>query len=127
MRERFPDITEDMSVVIQALPLRSSVACWPFTGIVLNIGVSTNGHRDTLDLSLCLVLPIGEWTGGQLCMYELGLCFDLQNGDIVVFKSDMLTHFNLLHKGLRCSMVLHADKHLMSWAKNRNGHKSVIP
>ena len=79
-----------------------------------------------MDFSFCVVIPFGKWEGGQLCLYELGLVLDLQAGDFVLFRSDIITHFNLEHTGKRCSIVLSTDKLLVSWAEDRCGHDYVL-
>jgi hypothetical protein len=93
----------------------------PFTGIVININVATLGHRDRKDKRICLVLPIGDFTGGELCLYEPGLVIALRPGDLVIFPSYRYTHFNLDYEGLRSSLVLHSDKEGDRWLTDRNG------
>lgn len=76
-----------------------------------------------MDYSACAVLALGEWEGGQLCLHELGLALNLQCGDFVIFRSDILTHYNLPHTGSRYSLVFSTDKHLSQWAKDRCGYR----
>ncbi len=90
--------------------------------MVFNVSVSTTAHRDPMDLQFCVVFPIGEWEGGHLCVYELGLALQLSCGDLVIFRSDILTHFNLDYSGTRCSLVFSTDKHLRRWAEDKCGH-----
>ena len=85
----------------QSIPLNPDLVCYPFTGMVFNLSVSTSAHRDVMDYSACAVLALGDWEGGHLCLHELGLALDLQCGDLVIFRSDALTHFNLPHIGSR--------------------------
>lgn len=116
------DIYKELTIVVESLPLNAAVPCYPFTGMAFNVSVSTTGHRDTMDFSVCAVFALGEWEGGHLCLHELGLAFDLQCGDLVLFRSDILTHFNLAHTGTRLSVVLSTDKGFKAWAENRCGH-----
>ena len=58
-------------MIVDAIPLNPDLPCYPFTGMVFNLSVSTSAHRDTMDLSACAVLALGSWEGGQLCLYEL--------------------------------------------------------
>lgn len=74
-------------------------AVYPFQSWVLNLNVSTKAHRDPKDFGLCLVIPVGRFEGGELCMVETGLVLEMQSGDIVVFPSPEITHFNLHFKG----------------------------
>jgi hypothetical protein len=93
---------------------------YPFTGFVLNICVSTTGHRDVGDLKLCVVIPFGEWEGGEICLYEPRLVFQAGPGDLLIFPSSKITHFNLHMKGSRYSLVLQTDKGLSRWTEDRN-------
>ncbi len=123
MKAKLPnDVYESMVIIAESLPLSQALPCFPFTGMAFNVSVSTTAHRDTMDLHLCAIFALGEWEGGHLCLHELGLAFDLQCGDLVIFRSNILTHFNLAHTGIRCSVVLSTDKCLKSWAEDRCGH-----
>ena len=93
---------------------------------MLNLCVATTGHRDTNDDTICVILPFGNWTGGAICLYELGLVIDMMPGDIFIFLSSDITHFNLDFKGLRCSLVLHSDKHGAKWVENYNNWQSHV-
>lgn len=86
---------------------------YPFGSIVINLNVVTNGHRDTMDHKVCLVIVLGEHEGGELCLEEPGLVLPMKSGDIVLFQSCKITHFNLHYKGERASIVLHSDKALL--------------
>ncbi|TFK58751.1 hypothetical protein BDN72DRAFT_746285, partial [Pluteus cervinus] len=78
-----------------SLPLGDIPPAYPFTGLVINFCVSTSAHRDHNDEGLCAVIPFGEFTGGELCLFEPGLVFDIKPGDILIFPSAEITHFNL--------------------------------
>ncbi|KAF8871280.1 hypothetical protein CPB84DRAFT_1623617, partial [Gymnopilus junonius] len=67
---------------------------YPFGGYVLNINVSTRIHHDTGDQHICLVLVISDCVGGELVFKEPGLVLDLKNGDVVIFTSKDISHFN---------------------------------
>lgn len=128
MKEALPcDLYEELLVVVEALPSNSDVvACKPFTGMVFNVGVSTTAHRDPMDLQFCAVLPVGDWKGGELCLYELGLSLQLSSGDLVIFRSDILTHFNLAHTGKRTSFVFSTDKHFRSWVEQGRWQPHIV-
>lgn len=113
---------ERLEIIAESLPLHPTLHCRPFTGMVLNVSASTTSHRDTMDLSACAVLALGEWEGGHLCFHELGLALDLQCGDLVIFRSDLLTHYNLPHTGIRCSLVFSTDKLLSRWSRDQCGY-----
>jgi hypothetical protein len=67
-----------------------------------------------------VVIPFGEWTGGELGFVEPGLLFRLRAWDAIIFASCDITHFNLDFQGVRCSLVLHSDKHGDRWVQNKN-------
>ena len=93
---------------------------YPYSGIVVNLNVSTIPHRDKKDFNLCLVLQISKCTGGALVFKEPGVVVELNNGDFTIFDSVQITHFNLHYKGLRASFVLHSDADGRYWAQDRN-------
>lgn len=70
---------------------------------------------------MCTVLVIGNHKGGELVLHEPGLVIEAKEGYLIIFPSGRISHFNLHYKGLRGSMVLHTDKALEAWVKNRNG------
>lgn len=81
----------------------------------------TRAHRDVKDLHVCLVLVIGDHVGGELCLVEMGLVIGMRGGDMALFPSGRITHFNLHYKGIRGSLVLHSDYAGQKWADDRNG------
>ena len=118
--ERLPEIYQDLSIFADVLPGNEASPVHPFGGFVLNINVVTRAHCDVKDLHVCLVLVIGQHTGGELCLVEPGLVLRLRNGDMALFPSGCITHFNLHYKGIRSSLVLHSDGAGKAWADNRN-------
>ncbi len=100
---------------------------FPFTGFVLNLCACTTGHRDKGDLQLCVVIPFGDWEGGELCLYEPHLVFKARPGDLIIFPSSEITHFNLHMTGKRGSVVLQTDKALIDWSKKRNCWANHMP
>ena len=81
------------------LPAGNLPAVYPFQSWVLNLNAATKAHRDKKDCGLCLVIPVGLFEGGELCMVETGLVLEVKSGDIVIFPSPDITHFNLHYKG----------------------------
>jgi hypothetical protein len=45
---------------------------------------------------------------------------------MVLFRSDILSHFNLHFVGERASIVIHTDKAGMEWVTDRNGWKNSL-
>lgn len=126
MRHLLPEEYEILAEFSDNLPNAESAVAHPFTGIVININVATLGHRDKKDKMICLVLPIGDFIGGELCLFELGLVLQLKSGDMAIFPSHIYTHFNLDFEGVRASLVLHSDKEGDRWLADRNGWKKNV-
>lgn len=94
---------------------------YPFGGLVINFNVVTRVHRDSKDEEICLVLAIVEGEGGELVFFEPGVVVPMQNGDLVLFRSTRISHFNLDFKGKRCSIVFHSDGAGRSWVNDCSG------
>ncbi|KAJ7573585.1 hypothetical protein C8J56DRAFT_1066087 [Mycena floridula] len=112
----------ELEITVQELPFDTSSAARPFTGYIININVTTNGHLDINDRDLCVVVPFAEWEEGQIVFYQLGLVVDLGPLDIIIFPSNCITHFNLCHQGKCGSVVASTDKVLDAWVKDKNGY-----
>lgn len=94
---------------------------------MININCLTCCHRDKCDCSSCIVIPFGvDIEGGELVLEETGQIFRMQAGDILIFKSMDLTHFNLHYSGIRGSIVIHTDLFGEGWTGMRNGLWSYI-
>lgn len=125
IKQRLPEHFESLSEVYEALPFEPMFAPpYPFSKLVVNTGAQTEGHTDPKDDGLCVVIPFGEWEGGELCLYQPGLVLELQPGDVVAFPSDRIAHFNLEISGRRGSLVMATDKDNRGWMENKNhwGH-----
>jgi hypothetical protein len=109
-----------------SLPASQQSPVHPFCSFVVNIQVASWGHRDPYDDVICLIIPIGSFTGGQLCLFEPGIIIDMKPGDVVVFPSSRITHFNLHFKGIRHSLVCQTDVHMKDWTERRNGWEPYI-
>ena len=103
----------------QQLPGHASSPCYPFAGFVINLNVSTKVHRDAKDHLICLVLPVGNFIGGELCLVEPGLVLPLRSGDMTIFPSQDISHFNLTYQGARASLVCHTDREGLKWVEDR--------
>ncbi|KAH9919276.1 uncharacterized protein B0H18DRAFT_882126 [Fomitopsis serialis] len=122
IEQTLPNDFEDLRIDAEVLPGNASPIVYPFLSLVINLNVVTLAHRDSQDKALCVVLPIGDFQGGDLCLYEPGLVLPLRSGDFVAFPSSCITHFNLHFNGHRASLVLHTDKEIDKWTKEgRNG------
>ncbi len=59
-------------MLVDQLPMQPQRAAYPLSGFVINIGVATNGHCDSFDKIICIVVPLEEWEGRELCLYKDG-------------------------------------------------------
>ncbi|KAH9917570.1 uncharacterized protein B0H18DRAFT_883715, partial [Fomitopsis serialis] len=72
-----PGEYERLEATAAILPGNNVSVVSPFVGLVVNLNVVTRAHRDSKDDGVCLVLPIGEFDGGELCLVEPGLIIPL--------------------------------------------------
>ncbi|KAG1719211.1 hypothetical protein EDD22DRAFT_791784, partial [Suillus occidentalis] len=121
MKTHLPEEYEVIVELSQNLPGGECSPVAPFLSLVINLNVTTEAHRDRFDKDLCLVLPIGEFTGGALVQFEQGLVLELRCGDFVIFPSADTTHFNLHYEGMRASFVCHTDRGFDKWMDGYNG------
>ncbi|VDC06318.1 unnamed protein product [Peniophora sp. CBMAI 1063] len=111
----------ELTISISSLPNHRSTAHDPFASLALNVNGFTRMHRDKGDF-MCLVVPLGDSEGGDLCFKEYGIVLPLKAGDLVFFRSSDITHFNLHYCGKRASLVLHTDHAIVSgWNDKQNG------
>lgn len=116
-----------LSVNLQRIPNSEPIPTAPFCGYVLNLHVATEVHKDDGDPpgGLCVVVVFGEFEGGSLVLYEPGLRLDLKNGDVVMFPSSRISHFNLHYRGKRGSIVMHGDRWYKTWVEGKTGWKLI--
>ncbi|KAG8731712.1 hypothetical protein FRC10_001562, partial [Ceratobasidium sp. 414] len=96
---------------------------------VVNIMPATKCHRDSSDMvdSICLILALGSFTGGELGLMEPGGVIELCHGEMVAIRSRRDIHFNLNFKGQRLSLVFTSDKTICRWSKDRNQWELLDP
>lgn len=126
LKRYLPEIDERLRAYTSILPLFEPSPMSPFGGFVLNISACTPAHKDKWDKDICVLIFFGEWTGGQICLYEAGLVLEVEDGDVLIFPSGRITHFNLHYSGVRMSVVLHSDSAGDSWTENLNGWKDHV-
>ena len=119
------ELTPSEYIVIKAfvdvLPLNHSPITYPFASMVLNVQASSKAHKDQRDKIYCVTVPFGQYTEGELVFYEPGVVIEAVVGDIIIFPSCNITHFNLEFEGIRCGLIFYSDKHGEDWARFRNG------
>ena len=127
IQQNLPEQFESLCGVYEDLPFEPGFAVqYPFTKLVVNLGAQTEGHTDPKDDGLCVVVPFGEWEGGELCLYHPGIVLELRPGDVVAFPSHLISHFNLEMSGLRGSLVMATDRDIRTWMETRNHWEHAI-
>ncbi|KAF4586308.1 hypothetical protein EYR38_010583 [Pleurotus pulmonarius] len=94
---------------------------FPFSGVVVNLNVQTIEHCDGMDTLMCLVLAIGSFRDGDICLREAGLRLQLRNGDWLVFDSKNITHFNMPYVVTRSNTAAVSSPPLTKKAKKGKG------
>ncbi|TFK79589.1 hypothetical protein K466DRAFT_465735, partial [Polyporus arcularius HHB13444] len=95
MESRLPGLVLQIRGFAEILPGNERSPSYPFSGFVLNLNACTKVHRDAKALHACLVMAFGEFDDGELCLVEPGFVVDLRSGDMTVFQSNKVSHFNL--------------------------------
>ncbi|KAG2083089.1 uncharacterized protein F5147DRAFT_660271 [Suillus discolor] len=111
IKECLPTEYEVLVELAQDLPGGEVSPVTPFLSLVVNLNVSTLGHHDRFDKDFCLVLPLGNFKGGALVMFEQCLVLELCSDDFAIFRSGETTHFNLPYE----------DKSFDVWKDTCNG------
>ncbi|PPR03551.1 hypothetical protein CVT26_006107 [Gymnopilus dilepis] len=114
---------EELELFVNHLPNCGVSPVYPFAGYVLNINVSTRIHRDFGDKDICLILVICDCLGGEVVLVEPGIVLRVRNGDMIIFPSKDISHFNKHFIGRRASVVLHTDGQSKGWVEDANGWK----
>jgi hypothetical protein len=116
-----PSEYEEIKAFVDVLPLNHYPKTYPFASFVLNVQGSAVAHKDAGDKIWCVTIPFGQFSGGSLVLHEPGIVIERGIGDVMIFPSSNLTHFNLDFKGVRGSMILFSDRHGDDWVRFRNG------
>ncbi|KAG8715030.1 hypothetical protein FRC09_016998 [Ceratobasidium sp. 395] len=122
--ERYiPQLLAEHQKLFVSLSPAFKIGCQPFCMFVLNTQPLTHGHRDDTDNvdSFCLIMALGDFSGGELCLYEPGMVIELVPGAFAVIRSKRDVHFNLHFKGRRMSIVFTSDGDLKRWEEDQNG------
>ena len=79
-----------------------------FPMIAINFNTRSDFHCDEHDdpNSLCCLVALGDFEGGELCFPQLQIVIPLRSGQLVAFSSRFLLHGNLpITSGIRHSVV----------------------
>ena len=111
MLHYLPEVHAKLKEFVESLPGNDISPASPFAAFVLNLNAATQVHRDWSDDEVCVVLVITDpqCIGGELVLVELKAVIPFKSGDIIIFRSSEISHFNLHFKGYRASLVCHSD------------------
>ncbi|RPA80109.1 hypothetical protein BJ508DRAFT_327602 [Ascobolus immersus RN42] len=92
---------------------------WPFCMMALNRNYLSLPHKDLNDYikGFCLLHCWGDFKGGDLTLRELRLRIPFSKGQVLLFRSALLTHWNqpIEDGGIRHSMVLFTPWRMLEW------------
>ncbi|RPA72983.1 hypothetical protein BJ508DRAFT_314248 [Ascobolus immersus RN42] len=103
---------------IELPPFVDKTLFWPFCMLAINRNCFSLPHKDLNDLArgFCFLLCWGDFKGGDVTFAELRLKIPLQKGQLLVFRSALLTHWNQpVYEGVRHSMVLFTPSRMFNW------------
>ena len=110
------------------LPKDTPRFCTAWAGCVVNLGdqdpVQTRPHKDRKEskYGLSCIVPVGDYTGGALICYELGLIIDLEPGSCFFFPDAIITHSNEDVVGERSSIVAFTQENLFHYWRRKYGY-----
>lgn len=111
-----PELFEKYNM-LELPPMLDKTLFWPFCMLALNRNCTSLPHKDLNDLSqgFCFLLCWGDFTGAEMTFRELGLKIPFKRGQILIFRSSLLTHWNQIAHGIRHSMVLFTPARMFDW------------
>ena len=112
IQQHYPDIWEIYSEI--SVPAGCNKFAGLFAAVVINKMVRTKIHKDLGDIKggICVIICWGDFEGGELVFTEITSVVPFPAGSIIMFRSAILSHYNLPVTGNRYSMVFTTDKNL---------------
>ena len=91
-----------------------------FAAVVINEVVQTKVHKDLGDIKgrICVIICWGKFTGGKLVFTELTTYVPFPASSILIFRSSIISHYNMPVDGEQYSMVFMTDKNLYKWTNS---------
>ncbi len=82
--------------------------CWPSAFLNISDTRGMTGHFDTNDHNdgCCIIIPFGNFSGGDFFFRDLGLLVQAQPRSIIIFKSAQIFHGHNSFQGMRGTIVL---------------------
>ncbi|RPA71283.1 hypothetical protein BJ508DRAFT_315751 [Ascobolus immersus RN42] len=104
---------------VELPPGMDKTVFWPFCMMALNRNYLSLPHKDLNDYvrGFCLLHCWGNFVGGDLTIKELRIKIPICKGQVVLFRSSILTHWNqpIQEGGIRHSMVLFTPWRMLEW------------
>jgi len=101
--------------------------CGAWTMCAVNNGgddaTETKAHRDVKEYKkgYSCIISCGDYSGGALVLFELGIVVEMKAGDIILFPDSLITHCNEKAEGNRISIVSFTQKNVYDyWARKYN-------
>ena len=110
------------------LPKELKRFCTAWAGCVVNLGdkdpVQTKPHRDVKEsiFGFSCVVPAGNYSGGDLILYDLEMIIELAPGDVFMFPDSLIHHANEdVTGGERSSIVAFTQENMFHYWKRKYG------
>jgi hypothetical protein len=115
------------------LPKEAQRACGAWAACVVNDGGNnpnqTNIHRDVKEsrYGYSCVISCGNYTEGDLILYELGCKIQMRPGDMLLFPDSLIHHNNEKAQGMRKSVVAFTQENMFDyWVRKYRIHKRGV-
>ena len=120
-----PGVFKDFQ--LYPLPAAAQRGCGAWATCVINNGGNnpnqTEIHRDVREsqYGYSCIVSCGDYTGGDLMLYELGCSIELVPGDILLFPDSLIHHSNKPAEGIRKSVVAFTQENVNDYWHRRYG------
>jgi hypothetical protein len=110
------------------LPGKLKRFCGAWAGCVVNVGrnknpVRTKAHRDVKEgkHGYSCLCACGDYEGGEVILYELGVVIELKPGDMLIFPDGLIHHANRPVTGTRYSLVAFTRGNMLAYWEKKFG------
>ena len=127
MEKYDPKTHNKLAEYVSEVPHKGESPFFPFAACASNCNADVLPHRDIKDgHQTCTTASFGDFTGGELVLYELRLIIKTRPLELIQFPSALINHFTLDYEGRRGSFVFHSDRELIRWYIERNGWENMV-
>ncbi|RYP39850.1 hypothetical protein DL767_001969 [Monosporascus sp. MG133] len=126
--EEYNECIETFRALPKPMRMSVSVPNW-VTLFALGINTFTERHCDKTDVKhgFAALLPLGNYTGGNLCFPQLGLKLEYKPGACVIFRGAELEHFVEDWHGYRIFVACTNHQPVRNWTNRRMGKAPALP